>query len=68
MIVSAFNKHHAHETWLSGYLRLLPEIYFCLVRGITLKYVTLKSSLWVASVNMVFNPCFILNPAQQAVI
>ena len=66
IIISAFHKHHTHETWLSGYLRLLPELYFRLMPEITLKYVTLKkNSLWVAGVNMVFNPSFILDPNQQ---
>ena len=40
--ISAFHKHHSHETWLSGYLHLLPELYIHLMSEITLKYVTLK--------------------------
>ena len=51
-----------------GYLRLLAELYFCLVPDITLKYVTLKNSLWIAGVNMVFNLCFILNPTQDPIV
>ena len=33
-----------------------------LVPEITLKYVTLKNSLWMAGINMVFNPC-LFNPS-----
>lgn len=43
---------------LFGKQFLLPEI--------TLKYVTLKNSFWIA-VNMVFNPCFLYDPTLQAI-
>ena len=44
----ALHKCQAHEDCFSGYLRLLTELYFRLVPGIVLKYVTLrKKHLWI---------------------
>ena len=67
----ALHKYQVHETYFSGYLRLLTELYFTLVPGITLKYITLRKGIFgfglrIEVVNMVFTCALTLIPFNEA--